>query len=69
MSLGDEIDPTGRAVQFGGAVDTTVNLTRHSPPFVPDSRRAWIQLGFALLIAAIGAVGMWAAIRASIPRY
>ena len=62
MSLGDEIDPTGRAVQFGGAVDTTVNLTRHSPPFVPDSRRAWIQLGFALLIAAIGAVGMWAVV-------
>ncbi len=26
---------------------------------MPDSRQAWIQLGFALLIGSIGAVGMW----------
>src|SRR5579863_8309376 len=30
--------------------------------FVPDSRQAWIQLGLALLIASIGAVGMWAVV-------
>src|SRR5579863_4838642 len=30
--------------------------------FVPDSRQAWIQLGFALLIGSIGAVGMWAVV-------
>ena len=62
MSTGDEIDPTGRAVQFACAVDTSLDFSRHSPTFTPDSRQAWIQLGFALLIAAIGAVGMWAVV-------
>jgi MFS family permease len=41
------------------AVDTSIDFTRHSQAFLPDSRQAWIQLGFALLISAIGAVGMW----------
>jgi MFS family permease len=40
-------------------VDTSIHLTRHSSTFTPDSRQAWIQLGFALLIGSIGAVGMW----------
>jgi MFS family permease len=30
--------------------------------FTPDSRKAWIQLGIAVVIASIGAVGMWAVV-------
>jgi MFS family permease len=48
--------------EFARAVDISANLSRHSPTFVPDSRQAWIQLGFALLIGSIGAVGMWAVV-------
>jgi MFS family permease len=44
------------------AVDTTVDLTRHSPPFVPDSRRAWTRLVVAVLIGSLGSVGMWSVV-------
>jgi MFS family permease len=44
------------------AVDTTVDLTRHSLPFVPDSRRAWIRLAVAVLIGSLGSVGMWSVV-------
>src|SRR6516164_7482319 len=30
-----------------------------SATFTPDSRKAWVQLGIAVVIASIGAVGMW----------
>ncbi len=30
--------------------------------FVPDSRAAWVRLGLALLIGAIGSVGMWSVV-------
>jgi MFS family permease len=53
------VDRRHHCGEFARAVDTTIDLTRHSPTFVPDSRQAWIQLGFALLIGSIGAVGMW----------
>src|SRR5579864_2389449 len=50
------------ADQITSAVDIASDFTRHSSSFTPDSRRAWIQLGFALLIGSIGAVGMWAVV-------
>jgi MFS family permease len=42
----------------------------HAPPhhhaetsaFVPDSRQAWLRLALALVIASIGAVGMWSVV-------
>jgi len=30
--------------------------------FTPDSGRAWVRLGLVLLIASIGAVGMWSVV-------
>lgn len=30
--------------------------------FVPDSRRAWVRLAFALVIGSIGSVGMWSVV-------
>ena len=53
------VDRGHPANQIALAVDIASDLTRHSPIFVPDSRQAWIQLGIALLIGSIGAVGMW----------
>ena len=35
---------------------------RKAPAFVPDSRQAWVQLALAVLIASIGAVGMWSVV-------
>jgi MFS family permease len=43
-------------------VDTTVDLTRHSQPFIPDSRGAWIRLAVAVLIGSLGSVGMWSVV-------
>jgi MFS family permease len=31
-------------------------------PFLPDSRQAWVRLGLALVIGAIGSVGMWSVV-------
>jgi MFS family permease len=33
-----------------------------SPPFLPDSRQAWIRLGLALIIGSVGSVGMWSVV-------
>ncbi|WP_298261871.1 MFS transporter [Bradyrhizobium sp.] len=43
-------------------MDTTVDVTRHSQPFIPDSRRAWIRLAVAVLIGSLGSVGMWSVV-------
>ena len=48
--------------EFACAVDITVDLTRHSQPFVPDSRRAWVRLAVAVLIGSLGSVGMWSVV-------
>jgi MFS family permease len=56
------VDRRRLADQVTSAVDIASDLARHSPSFAPDSRQAWIQLGFALLIGSIGAVGMWAVV-------
>ncbi|MGH6715958.1 MAG: MFS transporter [Bradyrhizobium sp.] len=44
------------------AVSAPADKFRKAPAFVPDSRQAWIQLGLALLLGSIGAVGMWSAV-------
>jgi MFS family permease len=48
--------------EFARAVDTTVDISQHSPPFVPDSRRAWTRLVVAVLIGSLGSVGMWSVV-------
>ena len=56
------VDRMGIADQFARAVDTTVSSIRHSSQFVPDSRRAWVRLGVAVLIGSLGSVGMWSVV-------
>ena len=56
------VDHRAIADQVAGAVDTSVDFSRPSPLFVPDSRRAWIRLAVAVLIGALGSVGMWSVV-------
>jgi MFS family permease len=56
------VDQAAVADQFAHAVDTTVDLNRHSLPFQPDSRRAWVRLAVAVLIGSLGSVGMWSVV-------
>src|SRR3569832_2916065 len=51
-----------RATKLRPAVDTTVDVTRHYQPFVPDSRQAWTRLAVAVLIGSLGSVGMWSVV-------
>jgi MFS family permease len=53
----------GRFVpEVARAVVISSELTRDSVSFVPDSRRAWVRLVVAVLIASVGAVGMWSVV-------
>jgi MFS family permease len=56
------VDREQHCGEFACAVDTTVDLTRHYQPFVPDSRRAWTRLCVAVLIGSLGSVGMWSVV-------
>jgi MFS family permease len=56
------VDLEQRADQVARAVDTSVDLSRPSPLFIPDSRRAWIRLAVAVLIGSLGSVGMWSVV-------
>ena len=56
------VDHRAIADQVAGAVDTSADLNRHSPLFIPDSRRAWMRLVVAVLIGSLGSVGMWSVV-------
>ncbi len=43
-------------------METLQNQSGGKPVFGPDSRRAWIRLLLALIIGAIGSVGMWSVV-------
>jgi MFS family permease len=44
------------------AVHAPSQPSKDSPPFTPDSRQAWLRLTLAVLIASVGAVGMWSVV-------
>ena len=44
------------------AVHAPSQPSKDSPPFTPDSRQAWVRLTLAVLIASVGAVGMWSVV-------
>lgn len=41
---------------------TVASSASDSLPFLPDSRQAWIRLALALVIGALGSVGMWSVV-------
>jgi MFS family permease len=55
----EELD-RGAAPAEGAAVTATSHPA--PAPFVPDSPQAWVRLGLAVLIGAIGSVGMWSVV-------
>src|SRR3984885_10473537 len=56
------VDQADIADQVARAVDTSADFNRHSPLFIPDSRRAWMRLVVAVLIGSLGSVGMWSVV-------
>ena len=48
--------------QVALAVVISSHFTQKSDRFVPDSRQAWLRLVVAVLIASVGAVGMWSVV-------
>jgi MFS family permease len=50
------------ADQFAAAVEFTSQFSPYTPPFVPDSRRAWARLAVALVIGSLGSVGVWSVV-------
>ena len=55
------LDPEGRGGEVA-AVHAPTSAHTDSPPFTPDSRQAWLRLALAVLIASVGAVGMWSVV-------
>src|SRR6185437_2642865 len=43
----------------GEAVSALIDSASLPVKFTPDSRQAWVRLAVALLIGALGSVGMW----------
>jgi MFS family permease len=56
------VDPEAIAAEVAAAVVISSHFTRDSELFVPDSRQAWTRLAVAVLIASVGAVGMWSVV-------
>src|SRR5215510_7502655 len=56
------VDRGRPAAQFVGAVVISSHYSQQSDRFVPDSRQAWVRLAVAVLIASVGAVGMWSVV-------
>jgi MFS family permease len=56
------LDLTASAAEVAPAMDISSDSIAVSMPFVPDSRRAWTRLAVAVLIGALGSVGMWSVV-------
>jgi MFS family permease len=56
------VDRRRPAPQVARAVVISSVFTSVSDQFVPDSRQAWVRLVVAVLIASVGAVGMWSVV-------
>ena len=44
------------------AVKKDFRIREITPPFIPDSRQAWVRLGLAVVIGSLGSVGMWSVV-------
>ena len=56
------VDRRRFAAEAAPAVVISSHFSSESAPFVPDSRQAWWRLVVAVLIASVGAVGMWSVV-------
>src|SRR5262249_18476645 len=56
------VDRQRKTAEVPCAVVISSHFTPVSDRFVPDSRQAWLRLVVAVLIASVGAVGMWSVV-------
>src|SRR5436190_2223283 len=56
------VDLWAEAYEVPSAVVISSHFTQDSDLFVPDSRQAWLRLAVAVMIASVGAVGMWSVV-------
>jgi len=56
------VDRSRLAPQVACAVVISSHFSQQYERFVPDSRQAWVRLVVAVLIASVGAVGMWSVV-------
>jgi MFS family permease len=56
------VDLEARAAEIAPAVEISSQLPSSPAAFTPDSGQAWVRLALAVLIASIGAVGMWSVV-------
>src|ERR1700730_8258612 len=56
------VDEWAEAAEIAPAVEISSQLPSSPVAFTPDSGQAWIRLALAVLIASIGAVGMWSVV-------
>jgi MFS family permease len=56
------VDLSAIADEVAPAVVISSHFTQDSELFVPDSRQAWARLAVVVMIASVGAVGMWSVV-------
>jgi MFS family permease len=56
------VDLRQETAEVAPAVVISSHFSSESAPFIPDSRQAWMRLAVAVLIASVGAVGMWSVV-------
>jgi len=56
------VDRGHKTAEVAAAVVVSSHFTPVSDRFIPDSRQAWMRLVVAVLIASVGAVGMWSVV-------
>jgi MFS family permease len=56
------VDRRQKTAELAPAVVVSSHFSPSSDRFVPDSRQAWMRLVVAVLIASVGAVGMWSVV-------
>jgi MFS family permease len=56
------VDRRQKRAEIPPAVVVSSHFSPSSERFVPDSRQAWMRLVVAVLIASVGAVGMWSVV-------
>ena len=56
------VDPEARSAEITAAVEIPSELPPVSTSLTPDSSRSWVRLAVAVVIGALGSVGMWSVV-------
>jgi MFS family permease len=56
------VDPEARSAEIAAAVEIPSELPPVATALFPDSSRSWVRLAVAVVIGALGSVGMWSVV-------